>query len=164
MRSAATDIRAHLLPFGDAAGSEPALFALHGVNLTLEPDVRPTTWEHGLDSGVGLEQDDLRQTDAGARLHPGRPRVFYKNIELNWPMGAFLDVEAVVRAYAWMRANADIIVPHHDWGFFDRHPSGIVGVPPASSEWPVFGLASSLIAAPRQLQRPMWSTSSTTLR
>ena len=40
MRSAATDIRAHLLPFGDAAGSEPALFALHGVNLTLEPDVR----------------------------------------------------------------------------------------------------------------------------
>jgi hypothetical protein len=31
-------------------------------------------------------------------------------------------------------ANADIIVPHHDWGFFDRHPSGIVGVPPASSE------------------------------
>jgi hypothetical protein len=39
-------------------------------------------------------------------------------------MGDLFDVEAVVRAYAWMRANADIIVPHHDWGFFDRHPSG----------------------------------------
>jgi hypothetical protein len=58
----------------------------------------------------------------------------YKNIELNWPMGAFLDVAAVVRAYAWMRATADIIVLHHDWGFFDRHPSGIADVPLASSE------------------------------
>jgi hypothetical protein len=26
-----------------------------------------------------------------------------------------------------MRSNADIIVPHHDWGFFDRHPDGCVG-------------------------------------
>jgi hypothetical protein len=57
------------------------------------------------------------------------------------PMGAFFEVEAVVRAYAWMRANADIVVPHHDWGFFDRHPGVTVGVPPTPpdglcSAWP----------------------------
>jgi hypothetical protein len=58
---------------------------------------------------------------------------FYKNIELNWPMGVFFDVETVVRACAWVRANADVVVPDHGWRFFDRHPGGTVGVPPASS-------------------------------
>jgi hypothetical protein len=53
----------------------------------------------------------LVQTDARRVCIPGDVVSCYKNIELNWPMGAFLDVEAVVRAYAWMRANADIISP-----------------------------------------------------
>jgi glyoxylase-like metal-dependent hydrolase (beta-lactamase superfamily II) len=73
----------------------------------------------------------LLQTDAGRVCIPGDLVPFYKNIELNWPMGAFFDVEGVVRAYNWMRMNADLIVPHHDWGFFDRHPDGTVGLPPA---------------------------------
>jgi glyoxylase-like metal-dependent hydrolase (beta-lactamase superfamily II) len=285
MRRAATGIRAHLLPLGDEAGPEPALFALHGVNLTLQPDMRPTGWEDELDFGAvkmaglrspltmwliegaelnivvdtgcdvsadslarsasvlrdhviwaehrpewtveaqlarfGLRPEDIHvvintcchfdhignntkfpnarfvvqklelplaihpppwalyyypelafnlldvrdrlelidgdmriadgvsvhhlgghspgaqvvllQTDAGRVCIPGDLVPFYKNIELNWPMGAFFDVEAVMRAYAWMRANADIVVPHHDWGFFDRHPVGTVGAPPAPS-------------------------------
>jgi len=29
-----------------------------------------------------------------------------------------------------MRTHADIVVPHHDWGFFDRHPDGCVGPVP----------------------------------
>ncbi len=275
-------IRAHLLPLGDEAGPEPAPYALHGVNLTLEPELRPSGWEDELDfggvtmaglrspltmwliEGAGLKivvdtgcdvsarspaesssvlrdhtiwtehraewtveaqlarfdlepadidvvintcchfdhignntkfsnatfvvqkrelplaihpprwalyyypefafnlldvrdrleliDGDLRITD-GVSVHllgghspgtqvvlletavgrvciPGDLAPFYKNIELNWPMGAFFDVEAVVRAYAWMRTNADIIVPHHDWGFFDRYPDGTVGLPP----------------------------------
>ncbi|MBV9169009.1 MAG: N-acyl homoserine lactonase family protein [Chloroflexi bacterium] len=70
----------------------------------------------------------LLDTQVGRVCIPGDLVPFYQNIELNWPMGAFFDVEAVIRAYAWMRMNADIVVPHHDWGFFDRHPDGTVGL------------------------------------
>jgi glyoxylase-like metal-dependent hydrolase (beta-lactamase superfamily II) len=69
----------------------------------------------------------LLDTLAGRVCIPGDLAPFYANIELNWPMGAFFDLEGVMKAYAWMRSNADIIVPHHDWGFFDRYPSGCVG-------------------------------------
>src|ERR1700735_5429050 len=44
-------IRAHLLPLGDEAGPAPAPYALHGVDLTLEPDKRPSGWEDELDFG-----------------------------------------------------------------------------------------------------------------
>ena len=32
-----------------------------------------------------------------------------------------------MRAYAWMNTNADIIVPQHDWKFFELYPEGWVG-------------------------------------
>jgi len=278
-------IRAHLLPTGDEAGPAPALYALHGVDLSVEPDKRPSGWEDDLDFGVmraaglrspltmwlvegadsnivvdtgcdvseqspavrtavlqrraiwtehrpewtveaqlarfGLHPDDidvvintcchfdhmghntkfrnahfivqrrefalavhpppwalyyypefafnlldvrdrlelidgdlritngvsvhllgghspgtqvvLLETDAGRVCLPGDLVPFYKNIELNWPMGAFFDLEGVVKAYAWMRSNADIIAAHHDWGFFDRYPDGTVGVTPTAA-------------------------------
>jgi len=69
----------------------------------------------------------LLETDIGRVCIPGDLMPFYQNIELNWPMGAFFDLEGVMRAYAWMRSHADVIVPHHDWGFFERHPSGSIG-------------------------------------
>ena len=69
----------------------------------------------------------LLESDAGKVCIPGDLVPFYQNIELNWPMGAFFDLEGMMRAYAWMRTHADIVVPHHDWGFFDRHPDGCVG-------------------------------------
>jgi len=75
----------------------------------------------------------LLETDAGRVCLPGDLVPFYKNIELNWPMGAFFDLEGVVKAYAWMRSNADIIAAHHDWGFFDRYPDGTVGVTPTAA-------------------------------
>jgi N-acyl homoserine lactone hydrolase len=277
---AAPSIRAHLLPLGDEAGPAPASYALHGVDLTLQPDHRPAGWEDELDfggmkmaglrspltmwliEGAGLNivvdtgcdlgrdspavaspvlrehtiwtrhrpewtveaqlsrfdlepsdidivintcchfdhignntkftkatfivqklefpfaihpppwalyyypefafnlldvrdrlelvDGDVRITD-GVTVHllgghspgtqvvlldtavgrvciPGDLVPFYQNIELNWPMGAFFDVEGVTRAYAWMRMHADIVVPHHDWGFFGRHPDGSVGL------------------------------------
>lgn len=280
VKPAAKGIRAHLLPLGDEAGPEPAPYALYGVNLTLEPEMRPTGWEDELDfgaakmaglrspltmwliEGAGLNivvdtgcdvadlspavttsvlrnhmvwtehrpewtveaqlarfdlepadidvvintcchfdhignntkfpkaifivqkrelplaihpppwalyyypefafnlldvrsrleliDGDLRITDgvsvhllgghspgtqvvlldtaAGRVCIPGDLVPYYKNIELNWPMGAFFDVEGIMHAYQWMRTNADVIVPHHDWGFFDRHPDGVVGL------------------------------------
>ena len=69
----------------------------------------------------------LVDTDVGRICLPGDLVPFYKNLELNWPMGAFFDVQGVMRAYAWMKTNADIVLPHHDWEFFERYPGGFVG-------------------------------------
>jgi glyoxylase-like metal-dependent hydrolase (beta-lactamase superfamily II) len=69
----------------------------------------------------------LVETDAGRVCIPGDLVPFYKNLELNWPMGAFFDVQAVMRAYDWMRTHADLVVPHHDWQLFEYFPNGCVG-------------------------------------
>src|SRR5581483_9606182 len=73
---------------------------------------------------------------------------FYKNLELNWPTGAFFNLTELIEGYQWMHDNADLILPHHDWEFFERHPTGSVGsrrgtfrkaghvgVPPLSTRW-----------------------------
>lgn len=78
----------------------------------------------------------LVETEAGRVCLPGDLVPFYKNVELNWPMGAFFDVSKVVQAYAWMRTNADLVLPHHDWEFFERHPDGCVGDLPVGSQLP----------------------------
>jgi glyoxylase-like metal-dependent hydrolase (beta-lactamase superfamily II) len=72
----------------------------------------------------------LLETDIGRVCIPGDLAPFYKNIELQWPSGAFFDIEGVMRGYRWMRTHADIVAPHHDWGFFDRHPDGAIGSKP----------------------------------
>jgi glyoxylase-like metal-dependent hydrolase (beta-lactamase superfamily II) len=51
----------------------------------------------------------------------------YRNLELDWPNGSFWDLAAVVRGYARMRVEADIVVPNHDWRIRDRFPSGTIG-------------------------------------
>ena len=83
------------------------------------------------------------ETDVGRVCLPGDLVPFYKNLELNWPMGAFFDLPKVMQAFAWMRTNADIILPHHDWGFFDRHPDGCVGDTTLSEEVGAGMLATS---------------------
>src|SRR5262249_31605794 len=102
---------------------------------------------HHLGGHSPRAQGVLPQTDIGRICIPGDLVPFYKNIELNWPMGAFFDVEAVVRAYAWMRANADIIVPHHDWASstgIPTEPSASHPLPPddrrlpGASVWTIF--------------------------
>jgi len=67
------------------------------------------------------------QTDAGRVCLPGDLVPFYKNLELSWPSGIFFNLEEVMAAFKWMTTNADIVLPHHDWGFLDRYPSGVVG-------------------------------------
>lgn len=51
----------------------------------------------------------------------------YRNLELEWPNGSFWDLAAVMRGYARMRDEADIIVPNHDWRFRERYPDGTIG-------------------------------------
>jgi glyoxylase-like metal-dependent hydrolase (beta-lactamase superfamily II) len=68
----------------------------------------------------------LVDTDAGRVCIAGDIVPFYKNLELNWPTGAVMDVNAVMRAHAWMSANADVILPQHDWKFFELYPGGCV--------------------------------------
>jgi glyoxylase-like metal-dependent hydrolase (beta-lactamase superfamily II) len=51
----------------------------------------------------------------------------YRNLELNWPNGSFWDLEGVMRGYARMRSEADVVVPNHDWRVRDRFPSGTIG-------------------------------------
>src|SRR5437879_1848981 len=52
-------MRIHLLPLGDEAGPSPAPYALHGVDLSTEPDKRPYGWEDALDFG-GVTMAGLR--------------------------------------------------------------------------------------------------------
>lgn len=51
----------------------------------------------------------------------------YRNLELNWPMGSFWDIQDLMRGYDRLRLEADIIVPEHDWQFLDEFPSGTIG-------------------------------------
>jgi glyoxylase-like metal-dependent hydrolase (beta-lactamase superfamily II) len=50
-----------------------------------------------------------------------------KNLELNWPMGAFWNVQELMLGYTRIRADADIIVPSHDWKVRELYPQGVIG-------------------------------------
>ena len=69
----------------------------------------------------------LVDTDAGRVCLAGDLLYFYRNLELNWPVGSFFDVRELMRGYAWMTSNADIVVPQHDWKFFELFADGRVG-------------------------------------
>jgi N-acyl homoserine lactone hydrolase len=67
------------------------------------------------------------QTEQGRVCLPGDLVPFYKNIELNWPSGVFFNVKDVMAGYAWMQANTDLVIPHHDWQVLERYPDRIIG-------------------------------------
>ncbi len=69
----------------------------------------------------------LVDTDRGRVCLAGDLAYYYRNLELNWPGGVFFDLPGVVQAFGWMRNNADIIVPQHDWKFLELYPEGFVG-------------------------------------
>lgn len=89
------------------------------------------------------------ETDIGRVCIPGDLVPFYKNLELDWPMGAFFDVRAVMRAYAWMHANCDLIVPHHDWQVLENFPDGCIGDVAAKTAGNGSGSALGSAALPR---------------
>jgi hypothetical protein len=51
----------------------------------------------------------------------------YRNLELNWPMGSFWDIRELMRGYDRLRREADVIVPEHDWEFYEHFPTGTIG-------------------------------------
>ena len=69
----------------------------------------------------------LVETEQGRVCLAGDLSYYYRNLELGWPGGVFFDLPAVIRAFGWMRKNADIVVPMHDWKFMELYPEGFVG-------------------------------------
>ncbi len=69
----------------------------------------------------------LVDTDQGRVCLAGDLAYYYRNLELSWPGGVFFDLPAVIRAFGWMRNNADIVIPMHDWKFMELYPEGFVG-------------------------------------
>jgi len=51
----------------------------------------------------------------------------YRNLQLNWPMGSFWNLQELMRGYDRLKIESKIIVPQHDWEFFEYFPSGTIG-------------------------------------
>lgn len=51
----------------------------------------------------------------------------YSNIRHEWPMGPIWDVQQWVNNFQYIKGNSDIIVPNHDYEFFEYYPNGIIG-------------------------------------
>lgn len=51
----------------------------------------------------------------------------YRNLELNWPMGAYWNLQELMNGYARIRSEADVIVPNHDWQVRVVYPDGVIG-------------------------------------
>lgn len=51
----------------------------------------------------------------------------YSNIRHGWPMGPLWNVPEWIAGNQWIQGNADLIVPNHDYEFFELHPDGIIG-------------------------------------
>lgn len=51
----------------------------------------------------------------------------YQNVDTDWPIGSFWDLPALMRGYARLRREADILVPNHDWRFNEFYPTGTIG-------------------------------------
>jgi glyoxylase-like metal-dependent hydrolase (beta-lactamase superfamily II) len=51
----------------------------------------------------------------------------YRNLETNWPIGSFWNLPELMRGYARMRLESDIIVPNHDWEITRHFPKGVIG-------------------------------------
>lgn len=66
-------------------------------------------------------------TDVGTVCLTSDVMYNYKNLELNWPMGSFWDLPDLMAGYDRLHAEADIIVPEHDWKFLEVHPTGTIG-------------------------------------
>lgn len=84
-------------------------------------------WIKRLGGHTPGSQGLLVDTDAGRVCLAGDTAYVYRNLELDWPTGSFFDVDELMRSYNWMRRNADIVVPQHDWKFFELYPEGWVG-------------------------------------
>lgn len=51
----------------------------------------------------------------------------YTNIDRSWPMGPLWNVQQWMDNDRWIKANADIILPNHDYALFNKYPSRVIG-------------------------------------
>jgi glyoxylase-like metal-dependent hydrolase (beta-lactamase superfamily II) len=51
----------------------------------------------------------------------------YKNLELNWPIGSYWDLNQVIRGMRRLRRIADFVLPNHDAELWQRFPQGVIG-------------------------------------
>ena len=51
----------------------------------------------------------------------------YSNLRHEWPIGPVWNMEEWIRGLRFIKAEADIIVPNHDFEFYQHYPDGIVG-------------------------------------
>ncbi len=51
----------------------------------------------------------------------------YRNLELDWPVGSFWDLNQVMRGMRLLSDRADIILPSHDAELWQRFPGGLIG-------------------------------------
>jgi glyoxylase-like metal-dependent hydrolase (beta-lactamase superfamily II) len=51
----------------------------------------------------------------------------YRNIELDWPPGAFWNLEQEMDGLRRLRSLSDVLVPQHDWMVREVYPDGVIG-------------------------------------
>lgn len=66
-------------------------------------------------------------TDIGRVALLGDVALTYKNLQFKWPGGFFCNLDQVIQAYDRVSKEADIVVPGHDWEFFEKFPGGKIG-------------------------------------
>jgi glyoxylase-like metal-dependent hydrolase (beta-lactamase superfamily II) len=52
----------------------------------------------------------------------------YRNLELDWPIGSFWNLDQVVDGVKYLKEHADIVLPNHDWELLQRFPNGNIHV------------------------------------
>jgi glyoxylase-like metal-dependent hydrolase (beta-lactamase superfamily II) len=79
----------------------------------------------------------LVETEAGTVALTGDIAYSYRNLELDWPPGVFHNVDELMRAYGRLRAEAQILVPNHDWAVRVVHGGSVIPGPPPRGAMPV---------------------------
>lgn len=51
----------------------------------------------------------------------------YKNMELDWPPGAYWDLGEWLQASRRVKMLADVVIPNHDYYFREEWPAGVIG-------------------------------------
>lgn len=109
-------------------------FSFHFQNVldrvkAIEGDVRITkgieVWKLGGHTPGSMAV--VVDTDIGRVALAGDVAVSYRNLEFRWPGGFFCNIEQVIRAYDRLLKETDIVVPSHDWEFFEKFPRGKIG-------------------------------------
>jgi glyoxylase-like metal-dependent hydrolase (beta-lactamase superfamily II) len=112
-------------------------YAEYSYNMTEVRDrVRIIEGDHQIEPGVRLLRIGghtpgtmvvVVDTAIGRVCLAGDVMYNYKNLELNWPTGAFWDLKALMGGYDRLHLEADVIIPGHDWEYWERYPTGTIG-------------------------------------